>query len=59
MMITEKVLKLTTTNTWIEAPLAWEGGVPVGWNSWSAAMADLDYDLYTSTSEFLKKKCSR
>lgn len=46
-------------NTWIEAPLAWEGGVPVGWNSWSAAMAELDYDLYTSTSEFLKKKCSR
>ncbi|WP_340392552.1 alpha-galactosidase [Paenibacillus sp. FSL E2-0190] len=43
-------------NTWIEAPLAWEGGVPVGWNSWSAAMADLDYDLYTSTSEFLKKE---
>lgn len=43
-------------NTWIEAPLAWEGGVPVGWNSWSAAMAELDYDLYTSTSEFLKKE---
>ncbi|HEY4430807.1 MAG TPA: alpha-galactosidase [Paenibacillus sp.] len=43
-------------NTWIEAPLPWEGGVPIGWNSWSAAMADLDYDLYTSTSDFLKKE---
>ncbi|MGF9695405.1 alpha-galactosidase [Paenibacillus sp. MABNR03] len=43
-------------NTWIEAPLQWEGGVPVGWNSWSAAMSELDYDLYTSTSDFLKKE---
>lgn len=43
-------------NTWIEAPLAWEGGVPVGWNSWSAAMAELDYDLYTSTTDFLKNE---
>lgn len=43
-------------NTWIEAPLAWEGGVPVGWNSWSAAMAELDHDLYTSTTDFLKNE---
>ncbi|WP_152391934.1 alpha-galactosidase [Paenibacillus guangzhouensis] len=43
-------------NTWIEAPLAWEGGVPVGWNSWSAAMAELNYDLYTSTTDFLKNE---
>ncbi|MFF2909013.1 alpha-galactosidase [Paenibacillus sp. NPDC057934] len=43
-------------NTWIEAQLPWEGGVPVGWNSWSAAMAELDYDLYTSTSDFLKNE---
>ena len=39
-------------NTWVEAPLPWKGGVPVGWNSWSAAMSTLDYDLYTSTSDF-------
>ncbi|OBZ11753.1 alpha-galactosidase [Bacillus sp. FJAT-27264] len=43
-------------NTWIEAQLPWEGGVPVGWNSWSAAMAELDYDLYTSTSDFFKNE---
>ncbi|MEK3984211.1 alpha-galactosidase [Paenibacillus sp. FSL K6-3166] len=43
-------------NTWIEAPLSWDGGVPIGWNSWSAAMAELDYDLYTSTSNFLKNE---
>ncbi|MCF7754123.1 alpha-galactosidase [Paenibacillus xylanexedens] len=43
-------------NTWIEAQLPWEGGVPIGWNSWSAAMSDLDYDLYTATSDFLKNE---
>lgn len=43
-------------NTRIEAPLPWTGGVPVGWNSWSAAMSNLDYDLYTATSDFLKHK---
>lgn len=43
-------------NTRIEAPLPWSGGVPVGWNSWSAAMSNLDYDLYTSTSDFLGKE---
>ncbi|MBY0218500.1 alpha-galactosidase [Paenibacillus illinoisensis] len=43
-------------NTWVEAPLPWKSGVPVGWNSWSAAMSTLDYDLYTSTSDFLKKE---
>lgn len=43
-------------NTWMEAPLPWKDGVPVGWNSWSAAMSKLDYDLYTSTSDFLKKE---
>jgi alpha-galactosidase len=43
-------------NTRIAASLKWEGGVPFGWNSWSAAMSKLDYDLYTSTSDFLKKE---
>ncbi|MFB9278249.1 alpha-galactosidase [Cohnella cellulosilytica] len=40
-------------NALVEAPLRWEGGVPFGWNSWSAAMSTLDYELYTSTSDFL------
>ncbi|MGG6310836.1 alpha-galactosidase [Paenibacillus macerans] len=43
-------------NARVEAPLKWEGGVPFGWNSWSAAMSTLDYDLYTSTSDFLKRE---
>ncbi|NBD22349.1 alpha-amylase family protein [Paenibacillus glycinis] len=34
--------------------LAWEQGVPFGWNSWSAAANKLDYDLYVKTSDFLR-----
>ncbi|MEK8128904.1 alpha-galactosidase [Paenibacillus filicis] len=41
-------------NTVQAAPLSWEGGVPLGWNSWSAAMSTLDYELYTGVSDFLK-----
>ena len=43
-------------NAAVEPPLKWEGGVPFGWNSWSAAMSTLDYELYTSTSDFLKRE---
>ncbi|WP_163881214.1 alpha-galactosidase [Paenibacillus favisporus] len=43
-------------NATLSPALPWEGGVPVGWNSWSAAMSTLDYDLYTSTSDFLKRE---
>ncbi|MET3548589.1 hypothetical protein ABID47_005219 [Paenibacillus favisporus] len=43
-------------NATLSPALLWEGGVPVGWNSWSAAMSTLDYDLYTSTSDFLKRE---
>ncbi|MUG65103.1 alpha-galactosidase [Paenibacillus campinasensis] len=43
-------------NTVVAPPLAWDGGVPFGWNSWSAAMTTLDYELYTSTSDFLKEE---
>ncbi|MFD0619936.1 alpha-galactosidase [Paenibacillus sp. GCM10027629] len=43
-------------NTCVTAPLPWAGGVPFGWNSWAAAMSNLDYDLYTSTSDFLKNE---
>ncbi|MCL6456460.1 MAG: alpha-galactosidase [Gorillibacterium sp.] len=41
-------------NATIAPPLKWEGGVPFGWNSWSAAADKLDYELYTATSDFLK-----
>ncbi|TYP79189.1 alpha-galactosidase [Paenibacillus methanolicus] len=34
--------------------LDWQGGVPFGWNSWSAAADKLDYELYVSTSDFLR-----
>ncbi|OAB35070.1 hypothetical protein PMSM_10835 [Paenibacillus macquariensis subsp. macquariensis] len=43
-------------NTRIAASLKWDGGVPFGWNSWSAAMSELSYELYTSTSDFLKEE---
>ncbi|KAF9129007.1 hypothetical protein BGX30_014126 [Mortierella sp. GBA39] len=43
-------------NATLSPALPWECGVPVGWNSWSAAMSTLDYDLYTSTSDFLKRE---
>ncbi|OAS16074.1 alpha-galactosidase [Paenibacillus oryzisoli] len=41
-------------NAVIVPPLQWEHGVPFGWNSWSAAGGELDYELYTHTSDFLK-----
>ncbi|NQX58713.1 alpha-galactosidase [Paenibacillus qinlingensis] len=41
-------------NAVIVPPLEWEHGVPFGWNSWSAAGGELDYELYTHTSDFLK-----
>ena len=39
--------------------LPWEGGVPMGWNSWSAVMSKLDYDVYTHTSDFFAKELQR
>lgn len=41
-------------NAVIAPPPVWEQGVPFGWNSWSAAGGDLDYELYVHTSDFLK-----
>ncbi|MGM1044958.1 MAG: hypothetical protein ACQEXX_02300 [Bacillota bacterium] len=43
-------------NTKIAPALSWDGGVSIGWNSWSAAMSTLDYDLYVATSDFLKRE---
>ncbi|TLS49087.1 alpha-galactosidase [Paenibacillus antri] len=34
--------------------LPWDGGVPFGWNSWSAVMSKLDLDVYAHTSDFLR-----
>ncbi|MDQ6419977.1 alpha-galactosidase [Paenibacillus sp. LHD-117] len=39
-------------NALLKPALPWSGGVPMGWNSWSAVMAKLDYDVYTHTSDF-------
>lgn len=39
-------------NAIVKPALSWSGGVPMGWNSWSAVMAKLDYDVYTHTSDF-------
>ncbi|MCL6458480.1 MAG: alpha-galactosidase [Gorillibacterium sp.] len=36
--------------------LPWSGGVPMGWNSWSAVMGKLDYDVYTHTSDFFSQQ---
>ncbi len=41
----------------VEAPpLKWEKGVPVGWNSWAAVATEINYDIYTKTSDFVKEK---
>lgn len=40
----------------IAPPLAWERGVPVGWNSWAAVATELNYDIYTGASDFIKEK---
>ncbi|GLX67623.1 alpha-galactosidase [Paenibacillus glycanilyticus] len=39
-------------NAIVQPALSWNGGVPMGWNSWSAVMTKLDYDVYTHTSDF-------
>lgn len=43
-------------NAVLTPALPWEGGVPMGWNSWSAVMGKLDYDVYTYTSDFFSKQ---
>ncbi|WP_419874560.1 alpha-galactosidase [Candidatus Pristimantibacillus sp. PTI5] len=42
-------------NAVLSPALPWEGGIPMGWNSWSAVMSKLDYDVYTHTSDFFAK----
>ncbi|WP_054023397.1 alpha-galactosidase [Bacillus sp. FJAT-28004] len=43
-------------NAVLAPALPWEGGIPMGWNSWSAVMDKLDYDVYTHTSDFFAKE---
>ncbi|WP_051251440.1 alpha-galactosidase [Paenibacillus harenae] len=43
-------------NAALKPALRWEGGVPMGWNSWSAVMSKLDFDVYTHTSDFFAKE---
>lgn len=42
-------------NAVIEPMLPWPGGVPFGWNSWSAVMGKLDFDTYVSAADFLRE----
>lgn len=39
-------------NALLAPALPWDGGVPFGWNSWSAVMMKLDFDVYVHTSDF-------
>ncbi|MDR0554192.1 MAG: hypothetical protein LBG76_05265 [Treponema sp.] len=39
----------------IAPPLAWNGGPPFGWNTWSAVADKVDYDVYVRASDFLKE----
>ncbi|WP_141500268.1 alpha-galactosidase [Paenibacillus luteus] len=43
-------------NAVLTPALPWDGGIPMGWNSWSAVMSKLDYDVYTHTSDFFAKE---
>ncbi|CAM4325959.1 hypothetical protein FHS16_000861 [Paenibacillus endophyticus] len=43
-------------NAVLTPALPWVGGIPMGWNSWSAVMSKLDYDVYTHTSDFFAKE---
>lgn len=40
----------------IAPPLSWEKGVVVGWNSWAAVATEINYDIYTKTSDFVKEE---
>lgn len=43
-------------NAVLTPALPWDGGVPFGWNSWSAVMGKLDLEVYVHTSDFIKKE---
>ncbi len=39
-------------NAQIHPPLAWSGGVPFGWNSWSAYLEKIDKQKYLAVADF-------
>jgi alpha-galactosidase len=43
-------------NALLSPALSWQGGVPMGWNSWSAVMSKIDLDVYAHTSDFFRKE---
>ncbi len=42
-------------NAVIAPPLAWDKGIPMGWNSWSAVADKISYDIYVDSSDFVKE----
>lgn len=44
-----------TANATIAPALAWDKGVPMGWNSWAAVGEKVSYDIYTDSSDFVKE----
>lgn len=42
-------------NAAIAPPLAWDRGIPMGWNSWSAVADKVSYVVYTDSSDFVKE----
>jgi alpha-galactosidase len=40
-------------NAEIHPPLAWSGGVPFGWNSWSAYLEKIDAKKYVAVADFI------
>ncbi|MBD5460733.1 MAG: alpha-galactosidase [Lachnospiraceae bacterium] len=40
----------------VAPPLKWDRGIPVGWNSWAAVADEINYDIYTGTSDFIREK---
>jgi alpha-galactosidase len=40
-------------NAQIHPPLAWSGGVPFGWNSWSAYLEKIDKQKYLAVADFI------
>lgn len=42
-------------NAVIAPPLAWDQGIPIGWNSWSAVADKVSYAVYTDSSDFVRE----
>lgn len=43
-------------NAQIHPPLAWSGGVPFGWNSWSAYLGEIDGKKYIAAADFIRSE---